>query len=389
FSNKPFLLQLSGFESEKIARGRPEFAAFDLPAWVAQADAVGISLYTHAGYPDWGHDANTSTVRLLMSARDSGKSTFIMESGCEAPRVTLRSHELSFVTKLGLLLDPIGYIYEYFRYERDGKVDPGMMVRPNGDPHQPGFNRVSAEMRAIPDQRSPIDVPCFVYLSAPLTARSNVMAGLVNRAVYHLAGYLPCRMLPWRHFYRISAGSVVLVPPGLHRVADARELGALLHSSVANGWQLVSDAETCQAFTRLVPECPVQPLRFERLLESGLVEEEAAALQEELSRVSAFQQNLSRQPVEPRAGLAWLETGPDLTLWLEDREPIQLHWDTLHQRNVSRMWGSSRSGQPISVRLTLPGGQQLDRTLPCRQWMAVEDLLDGGGKPGSLSVGPM
>lgn len=378
FSNKPFLLQLNGLESEKIARGRPEFAAFDLPSWVAQADAVGISLYTHAGYPDWGHAANKSTMRLLLSARDSGKPAFIMESGCEAPRVTLRSHELSFVTSMGLLLDPIGYIYEYFRYERDGRVDPGMMVLPNGDPHQPGFARVSAELRSMPDKGKAVDNPCFIYLSAPLTARGSMVAGLVNRAVYHLAGYLPCRLLPWQHFNRIPTGSVVLAPPGLHRVADAKELRALLDSSRTKGWHLVSDAETCRALMRLTPQCSVQALRLERLLEGGYVEEQASALQEELARVTAFRQRLDSQPVEPRVGLSWLETESDLSLWLEDREPVRLRWETLHRHNVQRIWGSSRNGQPIQVLVVLPGGQQLDRTLPCRQWVTVNDLLPAG-----------
>jgi hypothetical protein len=375
FSNKPFLLQLSGFESEKIARGRPEFAAFDLPSWVAQADAVGISLYTHAGYSDWGHSANKSTVRLLLSARDSGKSAFIMESGCEAPRVTLRSHELSFVTSIGLLLDPIGYIYEYFRYERDGRVDPGMMVSPNGDLHQPGFARVSSELRSMSEKGKGVDDPCFVYLSAPFTARNSLVAGLVNRAVYHLAGYLPCRLLPWRQFNRIPTGSVVLVPPGFHRVADAKDLKMFLNSSKTNVWHLISDAETCQIFRQLGPQCSVQALQLERLLEHSYVEEQASVLHEELAKVNAFQQRLDQQPVEPRTGLSWLETDSGLSLWLEDREPVRLRWETLHRHNVQRIWGSSRNGQPIQVLVALPGGKQLDRTLPCRQWVVVDDLL--------------
>lgn len=374
-SNKPFLLQLSGFESEKIARGRPEFAAFDLPSWVAQADAVGISLYTHAGYTDWGHSANKSTVQLLLAARDSGKPAFIMESGCEAPRVTLRSHELSFVTSMGLLLDPIGYIYEYFRYERDGRVDPGMMVRPNGDLHQPGFARVSSELRSMSDKGKAVDDPCFVYLSAPFTARNSLVAGLVNRAVYHLAGYLPCRLIPWRQFNRIPMGSVVLVPPGFHQVADTKSLKTILNCSKTNDWHLISDAETCRLFRQMDPQCAVQALQLDRLLEESYVEEQASALHEELAKVNAFRQRSAQQPVEPRTGLSWLETDSGLSLWLEDREPVRLRWETLRRHNVRRIWGSSRDGQPIQVLVVLPGGQQLERVLPCRQWVVFDDLL--------------
>ncbi len=400
YSGKPFLLQLSGFESEKIARGRPEFAAFDLPAWIAQADAVGISLYTHAGYPGWGHAANEATMRLLATARDYGKSTFIMESGCEAPRVTIRPHELSFATHMGLMIDPLGYIYEYFRYERDGKVDPGMMVNPDGGRHQPGFARVAEQMRSAAATRKAVELPCFVYLSAPLTARSNEVAGFVNRAVYQLAGYLPCRLLPWQRFERIPAGSVVLLPPGLHRVAATSELRVLLNTSRTRGWQLVSDGSTCQALLELNPHCAVQTLHLDRLLGRNCVEEEALALHEELSTVAAFQQKLDQQPVEPRPEASWLETGSDLAVWLEDRKPVRLRAETLQQHHIQRVWGSSRNGHPIKIIVSMAGGQQVNRTLPCREWVDLKELLTaepneslrvqtGSSEPGEVSTQAM
>jgi hypothetical protein len=148
-----------------------------------------------------------------------------------------------------------------------------------------------------------------------------------------------------------------------------------LNSSKTSDWHLISDAETCRILRQLDPQCSVQVLQLERLLEHSFVEEQASTLHEELATVNAFRQKLNQQPVEPRAGLSWLETDSGLSLWLEDREPVRLRWETLHRHNLQRIWGSSRNGKPIQVLVALPGGQQLDRTLPCRQWVAVDDLL--------------
>jgi hypothetical protein len=373
-STKPFLLQLSGFESEKIARGRPEFAAFDLPSWISKADAVGMSLYTHAAYPDWGHAANLATLQLLASATDGGKQAFVMESGCEAPRVTLRPHELSFVTHIGLLLNPTYYIYEYFRYERDSKVDPGMMVSPSGTTHQPGFNRVSDQLRSLAVSGKTLSVPCFFYLSAPRTARSSEVAGRLNRAVYQLAGYVPCRLLPWQRFDRIPTGSVVLIPPALNKAASARGLKRLLNKAKLRDWILVGDEATRLALLRLKPSFTVLPLALDRLLARECVDEEASVLLEELIGVAAFQQRFAQQPLEPRAGLSWVQAGADLSLWIDDKKPVVCDWETLRRHGIEQIWGSSRSGEPIELLIKQGSRGQLRHPIPCREWVPLTDL---------------
>src|SRR5713226_5515735 len=57
----PLILQFNGFELEKFVIGRPSYAAFDLPGWVARADAVGLSVYTNSGYDDFGHSSVKAT----------------------------------------------------------------------------------------------------------------------------------------------------------------------------------------------------------------------------------------------------------------------------------------------------------------------------------------
>jgi hypothetical protein len=376
-SSKPFLLQLSGFASEKIAKGRPEFAAFDLPAWISEADAVGMSLYTNAGYEDWGHAADVASLQMLAGAAESGKQTFIMESGCEAPQVTLNLHELSFATRVGLLIHPAFYVYEYFRYKRDGLVDPGMMVTPEGIPNQPGFADVTHEMQGLTALAPSTSLPCFVYLSVPLTARRSELAGRLNRAVYQLAGHIPCRLLPWQRFEKIPPGMVVMLPPGLHWVLPGNQLRALLRTANRRNWRLLSDGPTCRALNRLQRLLGAQPLALDQLLAASNVLDEAEILQEELSTVAEFQQRIAEQPLDPRPGLSWLHTGRLLRLWVEDDRPVVCHLDALRQQRIEEIWCSTRSGRPVELVIESELQAEANRTgsIPCRQWRALKEIL--------------
>jgi hypothetical protein len=376
YSSTPFLLQLSGFASEKIAKGHPEFAAFDLPGWVSEADALGMSLYTNAGYDDWGHAADAAILQLLAGASDSGKRMFVMESGCEAPEVTLDPHELSFAMRMGVALHPVVYAYEYFRYRRDGRVDPGMMVSPEGVLQEPGFAAVAREMRELNSLGSAISQPCFVYLSVPLTARRSELAGRLNRAVYQLANHVPCRMLPWRKFDRIAPEMLVTVPPDLQHVLPPAQLQALLRSAKRSNWCLVSDALTCAALGRIQPSVRLVPVAMERLLTENNVEDEAAVLHEELSTLAEFQQRVAAQPVEPRPGLSWLEVGGRLRLWVEDDQPVVGHLETLRQRHVDSLWCSTRSGEPVEIIFgdASQGDAEVRRLLPGRRWQSLSEL---------------
>jgi hypothetical protein len=378
-SSKPFLLQISGFASEKIAKGRPEFAAFDLPAWISEADAVGMSLYTNAGYEDWGHAADVASLQMLADAAESGKQTFIMESGCEAPQVTLNPHELSFATRVGLLIHPAFYVYEYFRYNRDGLVDPGMMVTPEGVPNQPGFAGVTDEMQGLTALAHSTSLPCFVYLSAPLTARRSELAGRLNRAVYQLAGHTPCRLLPWRRFGKIPPGMVVLLPPGLQQVLPGEQLRAFLHTAKRRNWRLVSDGPTCAALNRLQRLLGAQPLALDQLLAASNVLDEAEMLEEELSTVAEFQQRIAEQPLDPRPGLSWLHNGRLLRLWVEDGQPVVCHLDALRQQRIEEIWCSTRSGRPaeLVIESELQAEVKRCRSVPCRQWRALKEILAG------------
>ena len=194
----PFILQLSGGEPEKFINGRPAFAAFDMPGWVARADAVGISVYTNSGFPDLGHASIESTVNLLSFARESGKQAFVLEGGYEAPNVLLDARELDYFGSVARRLSPTTYIYEFLKdkFDEPYAANPGKLVTARGHVRRPAFDalrKLFAELEAAPMQP---ESPGLYVRSDPAAARGNRAAGILNSALYDLASEFPVRWVP-------------------------------------------------------------------------------------------------------------------------------------------------------------------------------------------------
>lgn len=379
YSSVPFVLQLNGGAAEKIALGQPEFAAFDLPGWLSEADAVGLSLYTYSGYSDWGHGHNFATIQLLEGARELGKRAFIMECGCEAPEVTVTPHELSFATRMGLLLRPETYVYEYFVYRRDGQVQPGMMISPSGVLNEPGYTAVSRALERLTSFEAPRSSPCFFYLTAPLTARRSVLAGKLNCTVYRLADYLPCRMYPLASRDRIPRGAVVLLPPELEKVLTPGELKSLAFSAGSKDWQLAGTPQTCEAVNTSAGSTGaalnLNPLAIESLLSGACIDDKAAILREELGRIPAFCRLLNGQPFEPRPGLHWLDCGKRIFLWVEDTAPVICHYDAVKKDRTRFLWCSVRGGKSAEIVFQSAAMRGIHRILSPGEWHRLAEPM--------------
>ena len=109
----PFMLQFNYAVAEKFALGRPAFAALDIFDWMSHADALGLSLYTDCGYPDWGHASAKATVGFLGLAALLDKPTYVLESGSECHGAVLQPKELSFIARTLRPLAPSSVIYEF------------------------------------------------------------------------------------------------------------------------------------------------------------------------------------------------------------------------------------------------------------------------------------
>jgi hypothetical protein len=194
----PFILQLAGGESEKIMRGRPGLAAFDMPSWVGMADAVGLSLYTNSGYPDLGHASIKATVSLVSVARVLGKDVFALEGGNEVPNVTLDPVQFRFFHTVARSLDPRTYIYEFLKekYEEEYRDNPGKIVTAKGKIRKKAFNMLRTAFAEIENSPTPPVKPALYAISDFMAARGNQHAGIINAALYDLASDLAVMWIP-------------------------------------------------------------------------------------------------------------------------------------------------------------------------------------------------
>jgi hypothetical protein len=191
----PFILQFNGGLAEKLALGHPSFAAFDIPDWVAGADALGLSIYTNNGFKDYGHASVQATVNLIAEARDQGKDAFVLEGGCEAPNVVLNPAELAFFGSAARKLNPRTYIYEFLKDKFDEvySSNPGKPVTSKGRIRRPAYRALQRLFSEIESRPAETDTPALYAVSEPLAARGNAKAGDINSALYDIASEVSIR----------------------------------------------------------------------------------------------------------------------------------------------------------------------------------------------------
>jgi hypothetical protein len=212
----PFILQLNGHFAEKIAMGRPGHAAFDVPGWIAMADALGVSLYTNSGYPEMGHRSILATVNLLVVAKDMGKSVFVLEGGNEAPNVTLDPVELAFFGSVAGKLSPETYVYEFLKdkFNENYAQNPGKVVTARGHIRPRAFSALRKLFTDIESRFIPPETPVLYACFDSLSSRGNAQAGSRYAALFDLAAFVPVRWIPKGHESLMRPGIPILNPDG-------------------------------------------------------------------------------------------------------------------------------------------------------------------------------
>jgi hypothetical protein len=193
----PFILQFSGFVAEKLVAARPGAAAFDLVGWIQRADAVGLSLYTNNGYPDFGHASDIATVRLLESALDLGKDVFVLEGGCEAPNVVLNAAEMKFFGSAAAPLHPRVWIYEFLKdkFDEEYPDNPGKIVRADGRVRPAAQQAIGAVFHEIESRPGIDESPELRVVVDPLAARGDQRLGRAILALFDLAATMRVRWI--------------------------------------------------------------------------------------------------------------------------------------------------------------------------------------------------
>jgi hypothetical protein len=227
----PFILQFSGGLPEKLAKGRPAHAAFDIPGWIAMADAVGLSLYTNSGYEDFGHASVQAMVNLAALARDLHKDVFVLEGGTEAPNVILDTGELAFYGAVARKLNPKTYIYEFLKdkFDESYASNPGKLVTSKGKIRRPAFQALQKLFAEIAVDTTSLDPPAMYYISDTMAARDNRQSGILNAAIYDIASDIAVRWVPKGSESIIHPGALVVRADGAVSPENA-ELSRLMRN---------------------------------------------------------------------------------------------------------------------------------------------------------------
>ena len=210
----PFVLQLSGFFPEKLAKGRPALAALDVFDWMTRADALGLSLYTNCGYPDWGHASDAAMVDFLAVAPLLDRPVLVLESGSECDGAVLRAGELRFISRAARLLAPATVIYEFLKTSafEQSVTSAGKLL---GDDWRPRPATVRAVRRALEAARKPAPRPDLVFVLDELPPRSGseteVQATLaIRHRLLRPALGRPLAFVPPRALDRLPRGARLL-----------------------------------------------------------------------------------------------------------------------------------------------------------------------------------
>ncbi len=232
----PFILQFSGCMAEKFIMGRPAFAAFDLPGWIAMADAVGLSAYTNNGYPDMGHATLKATVNLLATARDMQKPVFVLESGNEAPNVTLDPVQAAFWSSVAASLSPRTYIYEFFKnkFNETYAHNPGKVVAADGHIRPRALAAVRHLFKNIESQSCTPETPMLYVRFNSASCRGNALSGVRYEALLDLSSSVPIRWIPERCEIPLHPGVPILNPDGALSPQDGNLADLLTHIPAAD-----------------------------------------------------------------------------------------------------------------------------------------------------------
>ena len=194
----PFLLQLSGFEPEKLGKAGPGAAAFDYPGWIEMADAIGLSLYANDGYDDYGHAAISATITLVARTRERGKDVFVVESGCEAPNVVADRAQLDWLAQVARPLSPRVFVYEFLkdRFDEDYAENPGKPVRADGTLRPEAVAAVQEMLaRATTVGVEPPPSPRMQVVVDRLAAREDIRVANALLALMDVVGIMPVRFV--------------------------------------------------------------------------------------------------------------------------------------------------------------------------------------------------
>jgi hypothetical protein len=208
----PFLLQISGYELEKLEKGRLAFAALDVFDWLMRADALGISLYTNAEYPDHGHDSDHASIHLLELGRLLKKPVYLLESGYEDNGAVLDDNELAFFVASAQELQPRCVIYEFLKmsYDESFVHHSGKLIDNSWNVNEDALGKINAAFKKV---KMPIESkpPIYIY-DDPGALRDSEKELALRKEMIRRAYREPLVFIPEGAIGHLPCGSTLVVP---------------------------------------------------------------------------------------------------------------------------------------------------------------------------------
>ncbi|MGE5343517.1 MAG: beta-galactosidase [Candidatus Omnitrophota bacterium] len=212
----PFILQFSGFEPEKLEKGRPAFAALDIFDWMKRADALGLSLYTNAEYPDRGHDSDQACVHFLQLGHLLNKPVYLLESGYEDNGAVSDADELNFFVSRSRELRPKTCIYEFLKmsYDETFTHNSGKLIDNSWNVNRQAVDRLNDALKRVKQAFEPSEKSLasrYIY-DDPAAIRDSAHELTMRKAMIRRAYQEPVIFIPGNALTHLPAGSGLVVP---------------------------------------------------------------------------------------------------------------------------------------------------------------------------------
>lgn len=248
-SKTPFILQLNGTLIDRFINGHPGFAAFNLPAWLNNVDAIGVSLYTDSKLADFSFGSLYGTANIVQWAKELGKPIFILESGINSSKAGFDLFQLRYLSQIAVPLNPNAYIYEHFRYNRPAKnVPAGYLYAVDWKQNMPNSGSIQRAYRQtnlmLTENRSESIAPYLYVITMPKLVRDDAVAARFHMMLYNLSTFVPIRMVDINDMAFIPAKQMVLLSPTWKLELPDIYQTNILKLAKHRSWILMADEHT-------------------------------------------------------------------------------------------------------------------------------------------------
>jgi hypothetical protein len=248
-SKAPFILQLNGTLLDKLSNGHPGFAALNIPAWLNNTDAIGLSLYTDAKLADLGFGSLFGMTNLVQWAKELGKPVFVLESGLNNPKSGFDLFQMRYLSQIAIPLNPSAYIYDYFRYGKPEKIIPaGYIYSLDWKPNLPNSGTIQRAYRqtnlVLTENRGKLVAPYLYVITMPKLVRDDAVAARFNMMLDALSTFVPIRLVDINDMAFIPAKRMVLLAPTWKSELPEVYQTNILQLAKRRSWMLMVDEHT-------------------------------------------------------------------------------------------------------------------------------------------------